>query len=293
VPGGTDNIIKKLEEEKKKEGSLPQLLEFYQKLLRIESRLGSHIDLPKPSLTSKTINYRIAHGLPLVKFDELALDWSLLPDTFVEVADLFAQYAELFGLKPEELKELKPGRLLTRETVKAWFEGTPLSPQIKDSGVNEVLLEHIIQATLRPFLIKHCQALISLVDQERWRRGYCPVCGGNPDFAFLDEERGARWLLCSRCDAEWLFQRLECPGCGTQDQNDLAYFTDDKGLYRLYVCERCKRYLKAIDRREAKSEVLLPLERWYTVDMDRQARERGYSPYGTVTRTEERNSTTK
>jgi FdhE protein len=71
---------------------------------------------------------------------------------------------------------------------------------------------------------------------------------------------------------------LQCPYCGTQDQNALAYFTDDKGLYRLYVCEQCKHYLKAIDLRQAEAEVLFPLERFYTVDMDRQAQEQGYKP---------------
>ena len=35
------------------------------------------------------------------------------------------------------------------------------------------------------------------VDQEKWRRRYCPVCGGNPDIAYLDTERGSRWLVCS------------------------------------------------------------------------------------------------
>ena len=59
----------------------------------------------------------------------------------------------------------------------------------------------------------------------------------------------------------------------------LAYFTDDEGLYRLYVCEQCKRYLKAIDLRQAQAEVLLPLERYYTLDLDAQAQEQGYSPH--------------
>lgn len=284
MPAETDDIIKKLEEEKKKERSLPQLLEFYLKLLRIESRLGSHIHLPKPSLTSKTINYRMEHGLPLIKFDELVLDWSLLHETFVEVTDLFSKYPELFGLIPEELKESEPSRFLTREAVKAWFEGARLPPAVVVNEASEGPLENIIHATFKPFLVSYSKTLLSFVDQERWRRGFCPICGGNPDFAFLDEERGARWLLCSRCDAEWLFQRLQCPHCGTQNQNDLAYFTDDEGIYRLYVCEQCKRYLKAIDLQRAKSEVLLPLERLYTVDMDRQAQERGYSPYGKATK---------
>jgi FdhE protein len=72
---------------------------------------------------------------------------------------------------------------------------------------------------------------------------------------------------------------MQCPFCGTQDQNDLAYFIDDVGLYRLYVCEQCKRYLKAIDLRQAKSEILMPLERMLTMGMDAQAEEYGYSPY--------------
>ena len=88
------------------------------------------------------------------------------------------------------------------------------------------------------------------------------------------------WLVCSRCDAQWLFQRLECPYCGTTDQNVLAYFTNDEGLYRLYVCEQCKQYLKAIDLRQAKSEVLIPLERLLALHIDKQAQEYGYSPCG-------------
>ena len=87
---------------------------------------------------------------------------------------------------------------------------------------------------------------------------------------------GLRGLLCSRCDAEWLFQRLQCPYCGTQNQAALAYFTDDEGVYRLYVCEQCHKYIKTIDLRHTESEVLV--ERVLTLDMDRQAQEKGYKP---------------
>jgi FdhE protein len=216
--------------------------------------------------------------LPLIGFDDLALDWLLLQEIFAEVTGAFATYSELFNEFPESLKKLEPRPSLPEETVKAWFEGGRLPSLEGVDNLSEHLLEAIIHATLKPFLVSYSEALLGLVNQERWRRGYCPICGGNPDFAFLDNERGARWLLCSRCDAEWLFQRLECPYCGNQEQNALAYFTDDEGLYRLYICEKCKRYLKAIDLRQAKSEVLLPLERLITFGLDAQAREYGYSP---------------
>ena len=271
--GTDDEILKRLEEEKRKEGT-PQLLEFYQRLLRIQSRVEQRIDLPKPSLSNEAISKRLEQGLPLISFDELTLDWALLQDAFNQVVDAFADYPQLFGEIPQSLREAT----LTKEIAKAWFEGAKLSSMIAGNEVNEYLLEAIIHATLRPFLTCQAKALFGLVSQERWRRRYCPICGGSPDFAFLDKEVGARWLLCSRCDADWLFQRLECPYCGTKDQNALTYFTDDKELYRLYVCEQCHTYIKAIDLRRAEAEVLLPLERMMTLDLDRQGQEKGYQP---------------
>ena len=49
-------------------------------------------------------------------------------------------------------------------------------------------------------------------------------------------------------------------------------------MYRLYTCDECKCYIKAIDLRKAGTDVLLPLERVMTLDMDRQAVEAGYHP---------------
>lgn len=133
---------------------------------------------------------------------------------------------------------------------------------------------------VRPFLVNYSRALISLVDQATWRRSYCPICGGSPDFAYLEAERGARWLICSRCDAEWLFQRLQCPYCQTVDQKDLSYYSNDDEIYRLYVCDKCKHYLKTIDLRKAGSGTEVSVERLLTYELDVQASEYGYLPLG-------------
>ena len=272
-----DEILKKLEEEGKKEGFDPKFLEFYQRLLRIQTLFQQRLDKAKPSLKDKVARERLERGLPLITFDKLTLDWSLLQEVFNEVTATFADFPELFGEIPQNLKEVSDETLI-KEAVKGWFEEAKLPDTIAGSEVNSQLLEAITHTTLRPFLTSQAKALLSFVKQEHWRRRYCPICGGSPDFAFLDKEIGARWLLCSRCDTEWLFQRLECPHCGNQDQNTLAYFTDEKGLYRLYVCEKCHTYIKAIDLRHAQSEVLLPLERILTVDLDKQGQEKGYQP---------------
>jgi FdhE protein len=280
VIDNTSKILKRLKEQEKEEGSLPLLLQFYGELLQIQSEAQKRIGTPKPALSNEAIQKRIEEKLPIASFDDLALDWSLVQDVFIKVTAVFAKYPELFGEIPERLKKTQAGHLLTQKAVKAWFTGQELPPTLLD-GVSENLRQTTIHATLQPFLGSYAQALIGSVEkpfQEFWRQGYCPICGGSPDLAYLEKEVGARWLLCSRCDTEWLFQRLECPYCGNQDQKTLSFFTDEKEQYRLYVCEQCKCYLKAIDLRKAEAEILLPLERFYTMHLDSQAREYGYYP---------------
>lgn len=272
-------LLKKLEEAGREKGAPSRLLEFYRRLLRIQSAAEQRIGKAKSALKKEVFQKRMARKLPLLSFTELAIDWGLLKDTFTEVTAAFAEYADLFGELPKSLRESEHLPSLPKKVVKAWFEKAemPATLAIEDDS-ERLFLEAIIHATLKPFLVSQAKALIGLVDQESWRREYCPICGGRPDLAFLDKERGARWLLCSRCDTEWLFKRLQCPYCNTQDQNALAYFTDDEGLYRLYVCEQCHKYIKAVDLRLTGSDVLWPLERVLTLDLDRQAKEKGYQP---------------
>ncbi len=286
---GTDNrILERLRQWEEKEGPLPRSMELYRELLRLQSTARSRIAVPRLSLGEEEINTLIKRGSCLLGFDDLSIDWALFRDVFEDVATLVASHPDVFGEAPANLKELRSSPVLLQEIAKSWFEGTGFPVQI--GGADQAILELMIEATMKPFLASHRDFLLDLVDQEAWRRGYCPICGGSPDFGILDKEQGSRWLLCSRCDTKWLFQRLECPYCGSHDQNSLAYFTDDKGLFRLYVCEKCRRYLKAIDLRRAESEVLLPLERFLTVGIDAQAQRQGYSPGAKARRDEDHRS---
>ncbi len=269
-------ILQTLGEWKQKEGSLPQFIELYSKLLRLQTGVKSRLAVTKPGLTDKTIAGQLKQGLPLLRFDDLWLDWSLVQEQLRAVIGVLAEHLTPELGNAEGLRSLASNTSLLQQVVRDWYQGVPLSAMATEQCVGEDLLSAAIQATLRPFLVAHSEVLLPLVKQELWRRGYCPVCGGKPDFAFLDKERGARWLLCSRCDAEWLFQRLQCPYCGTQNHSSLAYLTDENQLYRLYTCEECHSYIKAIDLRKTESEILLPLERVLTVDLDRQAEEAGY-----------------
>ena len=272
--GIDEKILKKLETLEKQEGPLPRSLEFYGKLLAIQSATRLRTGTPPTSLSPADIDERIAAGRPLLGFADLSVDWALFYEIFKEVSDLLSGYSKEWA---EAAGNLKATPMLLEKSAREWFE-EGRAPFPGDSDSTEDLWNLMIQSTFKPFLKGRAEALRGHINNELWRRGYCPVCGGSPDFAFLEKEYGAKWLLCSRCDNEWLFKRLECPSCGTENQDDLAYFPDDKGLYRVYVCEQCRHYLKAIDLRQTDDDVLLPLERFFTLDLDYQAQKNGYKP---------------
>ncbi len=279
-----DKILERLEEWQQKEGSLPEILKFYRDLLRIQVGARASIPSPQPKKTTSEIDVQLREGIPLLEWNALSVDWSIFQDLFQAVVTTIGEHTNSAA---ESLREVAPDTSLLQEATRAWYEGSPLSQWADAHGIDEGLLAAAIHGAMKPFLAVQAEALDGLVPQELWRRGYCPICGGKPDFAFLSKGKehdsgffsnggGARWLLCSRCDSKWLFQRLQCPYCNNQSHDALAYFTDDSELYRLYICKRCKSYLKAIDLRRTESEILLPLERVLTVDMDRQGQEEGY-----------------
>ena len=254
-----------------------RLVQLYRELLDIEYRVGHKASVPDPAITDDTARQCMFEGRPLLASGGLGLDGAAVSDAYHQVKAAFCRYRDLFRDMPDE-SEPWPGEPVTEDSIPTWLAESTAPPETPGEDATRQLLRSVALATVRPFLGAARDILLDMVDQENWRRGYCPVCGGIPDFAFLDSERGARWLVCSRCDAEWMFQRLECPYCGTLDQNSLAYFSSDERPHRLYVCSSCHCYIKAVDLRRVESDVLIPLERLLTLDLDRQAQGMGYQP---------------
>jgi formate dehydrogenase maturation protein FdhE len=223
-------------------------MQFYIDLLRVQAEARAFIPACQPVATEAEIKATIRQGIPLLNWNALSLEWNNFQNIYRKIVPVICESTDR-----------------TSEKLKTLASDIPL-----------LHLSFTLHCPLNPFLTAHAEANIEFIPQEQWRRRYCPVCGGKPDLAFLDSESGARWLLCARCDAEWLFQRIQCPYCDTYDHNALGHFIDESGLYRLYICRRCQSYLKAVDLRHAGSDVFLPLERILTIDLDRQGKELGY-----------------
>jgi len=236
-----------LEEAKKSYPHLTPLLELEQDIMQALSQAKGKLP---PASDQKAgleeIRGKINQGKPLINPADLAID-----------RDIVARLRE------------KIGQIIIKHRP-------DLEAKIRQE--ESEVADFIARSALQPFIEMEAVALLPKIDQTLWLRRYCPICGEKPDFAILERDVGARHIVCSRCNTQWLYKRLECPFCGTEDITKLSYYPSEDNVYRLYVCEECKHYLKAIDLRETGKELVIPVERLVTLAMDVTAQEKGYIP---------------
>jgi formate dehydrogenase accessory protein FdhE len=97
----------------------------------------------------------------------------------------------------------------------------------------------------RPFREHVARRLWDETQTAFWQEGYCPVCGHSPVLGRLIGSPGHRQLWCCCCNTAWSFPRIGCPFCKNQSQDQLGYLSvPELASYRVYVCDRCRRYLK-------------------------------------------------
>lgn len=271
---GYARILQALRSEADKRPELADTIGLHCELLEAQARVEAPAS--RPSISDKEARAQLQEGQRLLPPESLAVDGEAL-------AGLCDEMALIVGRHRPDLGEALVG-------LRAWLEEK--RPQIEalavdylregriregeEAGLDGSLLALIFNNALRPFLRAQAAALAPWVHDSMWYRALCPICGGEPDLAALERERGRRLLLCSRCDSEWTFQRIGCPFCGNDDPSQLAYYPSEDKVYRLNVCERCRRYLKTIDLRQVAGERLLPVERILTVGMDVAAINAGY-----------------
>src|SRR5262249_26776645 len=154
-----------------------------------------------------------AAGRPLVRFNDIPLDWSDFRLSFRQTADILRRFG---ALEPKEYDQImalgREGDALPA-IVANWYAATsgvdagdppPVPPGAPAS------LDQVLTLALRPFLARSAEALTQRADLSQWQRGHCPCCGWEPDFAVITP--GAdRKLICGRCLAQWGFPTLKCP----------------------------------------------------------------------------------
>jgi FdhE protein len=262
-----------LEEAGTHNSELADFYEFHQKMFRLQHEAKAQIAATLEMLDQKVLRARLRQGLPQLSFAQLPLEAEGFGRLATEIAQALAQYDPELAAGADSLEEVDWLSL----AGKRFEQGMAHDSEEEASEEAEIeLAEMAVDLALQPYLEWAAEQVMPQVDQESWKRGCCPVCGGAPDFATLVEETGARYLVCSRCRGQWLYKRLQCPFCSSTDHTKLLYYPSEDEVYRLYVCQACKHYLKAIDLRKATHKVVLAIEPLLTIAMDLAAQKQGY-----------------
>jgi FdhE protein len=256
----------------------PELAPYYdlhRTLLELQQKAMAEITATLEMANEEALHARVIQGLPLISFDQLPVETARLAALAKEIAQVLVDCD--VDVEDRTLPADEEWIALARQRFEAGQLAKGQKDQDEKSEQNVATLAQMAaDQALRPYLQWAASQVLPHVDQERWKRGYCPICGGPPDLATLDGEAGARHLICSRCNSQWLYRRLGCPFCSTTDHTKVVYYPSEDKVYRLYVCQECQHYLKTIDLREAKHVVLLPVERVTTVAMDAVAQQEGH-----------------
>ena len=249
-------------------------------LVDMHRRVQARVPLPWIQPDALWLRAQQEAGRPLVRFTDIPLDWSDFRLTLRQTADILLRFEALDPGDHERLAGLLRDGNSLEPLVERWYaassavDGSPARTRPStDTGTPG--LDHVLVLAVRPFLSRCAEVLMQRLEVSSWNRGYCPLCGWEPDFAVVTP-LGERRLICGRCLAQWTFGAFTCPYCGNEDRSRVTSFATRDGRYRVYGCDACHRYLKAYDARNASRPVLVAVDSIATLPLDAAAMQRGY-----------------
>jgi FdhE protein len=238
-------------------------IELVGALRRIQTRIAT-----ASVLSAEEMAARLSSGQPLISFDRLPIDWTEARLLFRQVTDILRRHDAVEAPSAARLHEIARSSDLP-EFARRWFDtGT------SQAGVD--MLDEVLQWSLRPFLVRTAEVLQQRAGFGGWKRGVCPVCAGEPDFACITTA-GERLLICSRCQAHWPTEPFACPFCGESDRHRITSFATPDGTYRVTACQSCRRYLKTLDGRRAGRTVMPAVDAIATLPLDAVVMQRGFN----------------
>jgi formate dehydrogenase maturation protein FdhE len=241
-------------------------------LLQLQRRVQGRLRLPSIKLESDYLNSLLSNG-PILQFEHLLVDWNDMRFLLRATAGAMRTHDALDEADYRRAEMLARDAERLPAVVQRWFESVrPGAPPLQD----EAGLEQVFQQAMRPFLTRAAEAIMARTDLAGWRRGFCPLCGGEPDLAVITPA-AERMLICGRCAARWRFAQLSCPFCMNEDRTRITSFASRDGRYRILACDVCQRYVKAYDARRATRPVMPVVDSVATLALDAAAMQRGYS----------------
>jgi FdhE protein len=279
-PRAETREIVELKQLKAAQPELASAIDMQLALVEMQRRVQGRVPLPRIALDPTWARAQQAAGRPLVRFNDIPLEWSDFRLTLRQTADILLRFEALDRPDYDRIVALGRDGNALEPLVSSWYNASSgvepgvesRSRQMADApgGLDQVLV-----LALRPFLARCAESLAPQVDLASWNYGHCPICGWEADFAVITPGADRR-LFCGRCVAQWSFAPLTCPFCANDDRALITSFATRDGRYRVYACDVCRRYLKAYDARHAHRPVMVAVDTIATLPLDAAAMQRGY-----------------
>ena len=238
-------------------------IELVEALRRIQTRIST----ASVAIAPEEIAARLSSGEPLITFERLPIDWNEARLLFRQITDVLRRHDAVDAPSAAKLHDLGRSAGLP-ELARRWFEHDG-----HETGID--MLDEVLAWSMRPFLVRTSEVLSQRATFGAWKRGVCPVCGGEPDFACITTS-GERLLICCRCQTRWPTEQFACPFCGEGDRDRITSFATPDGTYRVTACQSCRRYLKTLDGRRAGRAVMPAVDSIATLPLDAVVMQRGF-----------------
>ncbi len=205
---------------------------------------------------------------PLIKPSDFVIDIKASKELFIKNCEIMRDFQEEMSSPANKILNALKNNNINIEAILSNFLKNGLEPQIANLlDIKADILNIIILNSIKPSLELYAEKISYLVDKD-YRDGKCPVCGGFPCFAILNEN-GERFFICEFCGYEWLSQRIYCPFCDNKDPESLFYsYDEDDKSYRIDRCKKCGKYVKTADAKAMNRIVYPPLEKIATMHLD-------------------------
>jgi hypothetical protein len=249
-------------------------------LLELQRRVQSRIPLPWFELSADRMTLHVSEARPLLRFEDIPLDLTDLRLLVRQTAEVLQRFGALEEADFSHVQAL--GRDMRLVTVAgAWYRRTAerhakVTPVAVDESREPEMVDEVLALAMRPFLSRCAEVLQPRAELAMWTHSHCALCGGEPDLAVITPA-AERHLICGRCTLRWNFAPLTCPYCANADRTRITSFATPDGMYRVYACDVCQRYLKAYDARRASRPVMPVVDLVATLPLDAAAMQRGYT----------------
>jgi formate dehydrogenase maturation protein FdhE len=266
--------VRELRELKSTQPDLAPAADMQIELLNAQRRIQARVPLPSGAFDLRKPDN--AERRPVLQFKDIPIDWSDFRLMIRQTADILRRFETLEAADYDQVQALaRDGQI--EAVVASWYETATAEAKRRGSArtPERELLDQVLLLAMRPFLARCAEALMPRIELAEWRQPSCPLCGGEPEFAYINPA-AERLLICSRCTGQWRYDAITCPYCENSDRSRITSFTSRDGCYRIYACDECRRYLKAFDGRDGRRPALLAVDSIATLPLDAAAIQRGY-----------------